>query len=417
MLGQVLDKLDAWVGKSFLLASLFPLLIFFAANALTLQFLTPTLAQHAADYFKGGTYGPINATVTCIAAAAAVAYVTDPFAAVMTRLLEGAYFPSSIAGLLATDQVRKVRALENAIQNAGILGGKLETYREELTRELSAADAEGVAIGAMRKPWLVAKAQRQIDALQSKRETLRPMDVDELKAAVGVLQEALKENCADVDRLADGATHKEKRYSRQLRQLFVAMRELVDYAFKKAASEYSLKLYEKEMNFPAIEAPTEFGNHSAALRGFFEQRFQMDFDFFWPIVQLVSQGDDKAMNVLTQIKQRLDFCIRILMYTIIFTAIWLAVGAFVAENELTVFLIGTGGLVFAALWLEIIQTSFRALSELMRSIVIVKRFDVLKQLHLPLPTTWTQEQQIWRQITEQLVWGSKIEIAYQHPDK
>jgi hypothetical protein len=76
MFGQVLDKLDTWVGRSFLLASFFPFLIFLGANALMGQVMTPELTKYVMSSFSD--YGPISGLAVWIAAAAAVAYVTDP---------------------------------------------------------------------------------------------------------------------------------------------------------------------------------------------------------------------------------------------------------------------------------------------------------------------------------------------------
>jgi hypothetical protein len=102
----------------------------------------------------------------------------------------------------------------------------------------------------------------------------------------------------------------------------------------------------------------------------------------------------------------------------VFTATWLAVGAMTADRELTVLLIGTGGFVIVGLWVEIVHSNFRSLSEMIRSIVIVKRFDVLEQLHQPLPESWEEEKKLWDQITTQLLWGSDdAKIKYQHTDK
>jgi hypothetical protein len=418
MFGQVLDKLATWVGRPFLLASFFPFLIFLAANAVMAQFLTPGVARSLVDYFKGGVYGPVSATVTCLAAAAAFAYITDPLVAVMTSFLEGAYFPPRVAGWLATDQTKRARDLDENIQRNAEMRGDLAKYKKQLSKELDAANETGLAIGAMRDLTLIVKAQKAIDALARKQSTLKPIGRDELRTAAAKLQLALQNNCMGRHWLAQGATGKEKRYSDKLFQLFSSMISLADYAHKNAVNEYSLKVQEKQMSFALIERPTKFGNYSAALRDFFDERFQFDFDFFWPIVKIVSQSDQKTMDALTDVQQKLEFSIRILLYTIVFTATWLAVGAMTADRELTVLLIGTGGFVIVGLWVEIVHSNFRSLSEMIRSIVIVKRFDVLEQLHQPLPESWEEEKKLWDQITTQLLWGSDdAKIKYQHTDK
>lgn len=416
MLGQVLDKLDAWVGRSFLIASFFPFLIFLAANAVTAQLITPDIAQYVVSYFAGGIYGPISATVTCLAAAAAVAYVTDPVVGLMSRFLEGAYFPRPISDWLATDQTKRIRDLEDATQLAGRTAARLEDYKKQLPAQLRAANDIGVSIGAILKPELIQAAQSRIAPLERKQSRQQPIDLGELKTAAAALQDALKENCADSEQLAPGSNEQDERNSENLYRLFNSLLGLAEYAHLKIVNEYSRNVHEKQMNFAAMELPTEFGNHAAALRAFFENRFQFDFDFFWPIVQLVLQGDQSTMDRLNNNRQKLDFCVRILLYTIVFTATWLAIATFVGR-ELAVGLIGTAGFLISILWLQIIHSNYRALSELVRSIVIVKRFDVMKALHQRLPANWAEEKQMWKKVTTQLLWGSDAVIDYQHPDK
>ena len=176
---------------------------------------------------------------------------------------------------------------------------------------------------------------------------------------------------------------------------------------------------ERDTAFSIDELPsTEFGNQAAALRSFFQKRFKLDFEFFWPIVQTVLQADQKTVEVLVNAKQKLDFCIRVFLYTIVFTATWLVIMPFTAEWKLAVPLLGTCGFAAAAVWLEIIHASYRSFSEQVRSIVILKRFEVLKGLHYQLPGSWEEEKKTWDRITNQLRWGACEEpITYQHPEK
>ena len=105
------------------------------------------------------------------------------------------------------------------------------------------------------------------------------------------------------------------------------------------------------------------------------------------------------------------------MFTVVFTALWLVVGAFVAESVYTVPVIGGVGFLATMLWLELVHENYKSFAELVRSVIILKRFDVLKTLHYPPPATWADEKQTWDQISTQLRWGSEVAVSYQHPDK
>ena len=77
-------------------------------------------------------------------------------------------------------------------------------------------------------------------------------------------------------------------------------------------------------------------------------------------------------------------------------------------------LIGTLGFVACAAWLEIVGASYRSFAELVREIIVLKQFDVLTALRLPLPATWEEEKDIWQRSAYQLKWGSKCTISYAH---
>jgi len=344
MFGQVLDKLDAWVGRSFLLASFFPFLIFLAANAMMAQFMTPDAAKYAISYFEGGVYGPINTTVTCLAAAAAFAYVTDPLSVVMTRFLEGAYFPPRVAAWLATDQTKKVRDLEEGYSAPGKMRAEIVAYKKRMTAELKAANDSGVAIGDIRDPTLIGNAQDEIAKLEQKQDMQQPILLGELETAAVALQAALAKNCADTDRLAAGATESDKNNSQKLRHLFTSMVRTVDYAHKKIVNNYSLTVYEKQMNFPPIELPTEFGNHAAALRSLISTSFG-------PSYRLSCRAIKKRWTRLPMQAEARLLHQDILIHNRVHRN-WLIIAAVTAERELVVFLIGTAGFLIAALWLE-----------------------------------------------------------------
>jgi len=419
MFEQVLNKLDSWVGRSFLLASFFPLLIFVAANFIMAQVLAPDIAKDLIQYFSDNFYGPVSVAVACLIAIAALAYVTDPLVGTMTRFLEGAYFPSCVARWLATDQTRRVRDLQEEAQRSGGHRAALHFGRGKMLAELQAARDLGVAIGAMRKPSLIKKAKAEIGRLDEMQDQQLPILLHLLESAAAPLKEALTSNCADPTRLVEGRTQDDEEQSRILSSIYLSMLRLIDYAQRKAINENSVIADERDTAFSIDELPsTEFGNQAAASRSFFQKRFKLDFEFFWPIVQTVLQADQKTVEVLVNAKQKLDFCIRIFLYTIVFTATWLVIMPFTAEWKLAVPLLGTCGFAAAAVWLEIIHASYRSFSEQVRSIVILKRFEVLKGLHYQLPASWEEEKKMWDRITNQLRWGECEEpIAYQHPEK
>jgi uncharacterized Tic20 family protein len=416
MFGQLLEKLDSWVGRSFVLSSFFPLLIFLFANATMALWVIPEASRPVISYIVSSSFGPISILAAFLVAAATLAYVTDPLVDLLTRLLEGDFLPPTIAGWLATDQTKQVQELDENEQRIGRLRAEIFLKKGTITDALSHARARGVAIGAMRNPPLIGVAKTLIDALNAKRDRQQVICVQELEAAARSLADALASNCADEGSMLPGASAPEVTASRTLHLLHSSMRQLIEYAQKKAANDYSRAYDERQQRSALHELPsTRLGNEAAALRSFFDIRFQFNFDFVWPLVLLVLRNDQKATEAIANSKQKLDFCIRLLMYTVLFTVFWLIACAIAVDSELIVIAVGTGGLVLAALWLAILHATYRSFAELVRSIVILKRFDVLTALHQPLPRTWLEEKETWKHISTQLQWGSDADVVYEHP--
>jgi hypothetical protein len=424
MFAQIFDRLDTWVGRSFLLASFFPFLIFIAANVAMLQFMVPDAAKRVESYFSGSIFGSINATGLGIAAVAALAYITDPLVGVMTKFLEGTYLPQRFAGWLASDQAKIADDLDHKTEDLGNKLADIKRDKDKILNELRTARDIGVAVGAMRNIDLITAPKTKIEELEQKRSRQQLIVVAELEKVAESLKSALKENCLDEDQLATDESEAFTKASRELSSLFVMMRRLIEYAENKASAERSEIIERRNRSFAAPHemAATEFGNLAAALRGFCDKTFSFDFEFFWPVAQSVIQSDEKTTAALVNAKQKLDFCIRTLMFTIIFTALWLVVAPFTAESIYTVPTIGTAGFLAATVWLKFVHTNYASFAELVRSIIILKRFEVLKALHLDLPDKWADEKRTWEHVSRQLRWRSKIDpseidISYKHPDK
>ncbi|HTR85393.1 MAG TPA: hypothetical protein VMI56_13005 [Reyranella sp.] len=431
MFGTVLDKLDKWVGGSFLLASFFPFLIFLGANALMGQLLMPEAMKKVSATF--GEFGPVSGIAVWLAAAAAIAYLTDPLVGKLMDILEGTWIPDRIAQWLSTDQTPRLRALENEEQEIGTSLDELDNYPKLLDREIEGAKAEGVATHEQAQPKLIDDAEKMLGKLALDMTAQRPVALDKVKQAAASLQAALKANCVVAAELRpeDPKTVEEqKARCARAEAMIELLNRLIAYTTAKLNDRRARVIYEQQLDFGSLAteggenwiplvAPTQFGNKVEAQASFVGSRFKFDFRFFWPIFQLVvAQGDQKTTDALTNAKQKLDFCVRILLYTIVFTAIWMAViGIWRGDVAWLILVVGTVGAVLTLLWMETVDANYRSMSELIRGVVILKRFEVLKALHLQLPADWKSEQHLWASLNAQLMWGSQTPITYQHSDK
>jgi hypothetical protein len=422
MFGQVLDKLDAWFGRSFLLASYFPWLIFAAANVVMAQLMTPELVSWAVSPFSASAYANISGVLVALTAIAGLAYVTDPLIRPMTNFLEGVYFPRIVRQWLATEQSRIARDLAAKESAAGEERVNIAKVYERLPKEIEEARRRGVAIRAVADRKLVRAARAAMAPLLRLESRQAEIASAALFKGIDAVKAALARNCSDTDRL-EILNAKQKQWEqdqcRALNDLYEASLRLIEYAYVKWRGGQEGAVAERQSQLPASNiSATRFGNEAAALSSRFYDRLQLDFELFWPMMQLVLQSDQKVSDSVLGAKQQLEFCIRIFWLTILFAAIWFVVAALRSPWLYATPAIGTAGFAAAALWLEIVYGSYRSFAEQVFAVVALKRFELLEKLRLPLPVTWAEEKTVWKNASAQLRWGAQtVEITYHHPDK
>jgi len=136
------------------------------------------------------------------------------------------------------------------------------------------------------------------------------------------------------------------------------------------------------------------------------------------VLSIITSGDKSTGDALIAAQQQLDFAIRTFLFVIVFTMTWIFIATAEARSILVVPIIATAGLAATWLMLEVVQASFLSFGETIRAICILKRFDVLKALHLNLPGDWKEEKALWENVNGQLQWGAAdATIKYKHEDK
>lgn len=426
MFGSVLEKLDGWFGKSFVVASLLPVLIFGGANALMAQFVFPQALTDTLAYFSTWPFAPLEATAALLIICAIVAYATDPWVRLTMNVLRGVNWPTSVAALGIADENAKLRALDEDKRGKGELSARLTKPKcDELISKLIDARLRGIAIGVIGMPAKIQDAERRVRAIERLRDRGETIDLPALDQAVGALAEALESNCADRDKLLvidlrSEGSGVEAAQCERLDALYRNLKGLIEYARKHAESEWTAAVNWRNSRMPQKNvAPTELGNKYAALNDYLDEIFNIDIDFFLPIIRMIVTKDKETSDMLASAQQRLDFAARTLVLVILFAIIWLVAVVVTLKSVAAVALVGSGGLIVGALVVEVIKASFDSYSETVRAVCILKRFEVLTALHMKLPGNWAAEQRLWKSINEQLQWNSPKpnEIDYEHPDK
>lgn len=423
MFSSILDKLDGWFGKSFVVASLLPVLLFGGANILMARFVFPQTSQDALAYFAKWPFAPLDFTASFLIVCAIVAYLTEPWVRFTLNGLRGDNWPKGLAALGVADESAKLRALDETKRERGELKAGLNKFKgDEPEVKLIDARQQGVAVGAISQPAKIEAAKLAAEAIARLRDRGEIIDVRTLEQAVDVVAKALERNCADKDALVvvEPRSYVEVGQCEELNGLYRSLLAAIDYAMKRADFEWTAAVNRRNSRMPRGNvAPTELGNKYAALNDYLYEIFTIDIDFFLPIIRMILIKDKDVSELLESAQRRLDFAARTLVLVIVFTITWLIAVACAPKSIIAVAVVGSAGAVVAVLGVEIIKTSFDRYSEAIRAICILKRFEVLTALHMKLPANWSAERSLWKSVNEQLQWGSAApsEIEYEHTPK
>jgi hypothetical protein len=429
MFGSFLDKLDNWVGRNFIVGSYLPFLVFATANVSMAQVFFPDQLKLVFRRVQISDIGPLDATFAFLAISAILAYVTGPLVDLMSNMLRGRYWPLSarMKRWLVAEQGARDDELAGEVRRTA--DASLESNRQdELTKRLKVARQVGETLGAATAVDAINAAKASIEPLRLKRARREGVPASEVDSAVKAMEAALRANCwnhAKLVRLGlddDDAVKVEVENSDRLFRLYTDTINLIAYANEHAEIEYTAALNRRQIEFSRSDVyPTKFGNRYAALMYYFDSRFNIDLDFFLPVLKSVVQPDKDAADFLAKAQQQVEFAIRTFVFILVFTATWLALTAIHPGSYLVVPIVGSLGFVGLLSALAIIHASFASFGDAVRALCILKRFEILKALHMPLPANWGEEKSTWKIINYQLQWGRPFEpdydkaLGYQHP--
>jgi hypothetical protein len=417
MVSQVLDKLDSWLGRSFVLARYFPWLLFAAANLLIASLEFPEVRVFvSSEYNHLGSSDKVVDIVLVLSAVAVVAYTMSPIMQLVTRLLEGQHLWRWVAEPLLLRRALEMQSIaerrEKLFQDrAGI--EKTEEIREWLADKRAAGERYGTITD-----WpAVIAAKDAIEELRVRRYLNQPIMAGELAVAMQALGDALQKNCADLTSLRVPVSKAIYDQAVQLDKLHgEASKSLAPYAIDIAQNRERRALDVHDKLFASAElAPTRLGNDVAALRSYCDTRYGLDFDFFWPRLQLVIK-DEKLTAKLTTAKIQVEFSLLSLTLSALFVASWLITLGVVGHSLYSLGVVAAVGPPLIIMWLWLVHESYSAYSELVRGTIDVSRFDLLQALRRPLPATTEAEKKVWEQTARLLVLDEHdVEIAFQHP--
>jgi len=423
MFGQVLDKLNSWLGLAFLLSRFMPCLLFAVVNLLIGCIDSPRLRGFVATEYAGAASSKAVDIVVFLLVVAVFAYAISPVVQFISRWLEGSGLPRWIEDPLLRLQARERDDLQ---ARAATLAGRRVRFptTKDVEERLKRCRAAGRKLEAIGAPDLIVRAEDLIKGIRELRSRNQSADPDTFNATVTALAEALRGNCAEPsfvkcrDDAPAGQYRLDVERSRKLDALHREMWEtltpyVIDIAERTEASQWE----ERSRRFAETAlAPTRIGNDVAELRSYCETRYELQFDFFWPRLQLAIQKNEKLSTALANAKMQVDFSVLSLALTVATVMIWLCVLLAVGQSLWTLLAIVAVMPPLAWSLMGLVHASYSAFSELARSAIDISRLDLLQQLHMPLPPTADAEKQLWKALARWLMLNEPgVDLDFSHP--
>lgn len=414
MFGQVLDKLDSYFGRAFLLSRYAPWLLALLANVVILTLEFPHLGL---ALLKLATQMDASGGVSLFLVLMAlwvVAYATSPVMQFVVGFLEGRHMPAWLQRLLILAHAWRREELDQTIDANFQRLADSQSF-DELLRELTDARQVGSARRKIGDAALVEKAAAQVETLNEAWRAGQPIDQAQLQRVVHTLANALRANCADAAVFLDAA------YGQVAARLHEQHRlmgdRLVPYAQAMAEDLDGRAAAERHRRFASeLLAPTALGNEALALKSYCATRYGIDFDFFWPRFLLLARNDAKLSDALATAKIQLDFSIAALTLSALTVAAWafylVCWGRSIPAAALVV---GLGPLA-VYMWLGIVHAAYAEFADVVRSAIDLRRFDVLAALRQTLPASSHDEPRCWEAAQRLGLFGERrSNAALRHP--
>lgn len=405
MLTTFLDRLGSLVSRQFVVAYFVPALVFGLLNALLLGWQVKAFREWAPSQFEGfrGLYA-----VPVLIGLSVVAYLLFSVNVYLRQVLEGRRLvPDVLVKRFAAGERMRHDRIARTYEEARNEFYAILDARPDWRRKLIAAADAG-----HRQPQPGARyaednrAATDLAKLVRKSWQAQPISSADIQKAVASMKEVL----VTIDR---GAERPDAvRLARDYHEMLV----LFDYAERTWDARRIAALNQLQTEFGLDDPrPTRMGNVAAALESYAQTRYRMNLDTFWNRMQPALQANEKFYGVLIDAKTQLDFLVTSCWLSMLTAAGWLCVIPWLRFSwtfYLTVALLAPA---LARLFYQLAVENYLVFSDIVKSAVDLFRFQLLKSLHLPLPTGIREEQALWALLQKLSTFGEEgLEISYQH---
>lgn len=420
MFGQVLDKLDSYFGRAFLLSRYVPWLVCIAINGMLVAIEFPAWRSSLRELLTD-----LMSLLTLLLSIGVLAYATSPTVQFATRFLEGSAMPDWLRRLLALSHAWRRDALDGIDRKSQKNSAEAKSLKE-LLLDIRSARAEGARLRAIYDPRLLDDAEQAVTKLMRARQLIDRIDLPDFTRAVDVLRAALRKNCAEASLLTNVA---DVPMAERLDSIYELMYDkLAPYVSALAERDDQVAATERSNRFASqVLAPTGLGNEAAALRDYCSTRYGIDFDFFWPRFLMVVRNDAKVSESLSSAKIQLDFSVLMLVLSSATFIGWFGYLILIAFDSVghpgldahsvgaAILVLGLGPLAVYA-WLGIVHAAYLDFAEVVRNAIDLRRFDVLVGLRQALPASTSDERRCWEAVQQLALFDEhESNVSLRHP--
>lgn len=403
MLGTLLDRLQGFLGKAYFLAGFLPMVVFLTLNALLAAAVFPDAAARLQELTRLDA-GNLLTWLGLLLLAYVLGLLVWSLNPTIRRFLEGGHLPRWVRRHLVRLHERELIALLGQRRQLIVALFDLRQVTQGPDRwaaQLVAARREGKERPAKDVSSELKVASRE---LQRRRDRLEVLGLADLRPLFELLKDELAANPAD--------------QVRELDQMQVDFVELLEFVHQSAEAAYTELNSELGIRFPknvARVGPTRLANQAEVQREYGLRRYGLDIELYWLRLQKIARGDDRFFPLLEDAKTQLDFSVTTVALLTLLTVVWGLLSLLYASTASLFLVLAVLGPLSIWLFSHVVNQSYRAFSEAVRSAVDLYRFDLLRALHLPLPPDSAKEKLLWAGLMKRTAGDPAQALGYLHP--
>jgi hypothetical protein len=154
-------------------------------------------------------------------------------------------------------------------------------------------------------------------------------------------------------------------------------------------------------------------NLSEVHREYGIQHYKLDIEFFWIRLLKVIKSDADLYPILDGTKNQLDYSVIMTVLIGITTVLWMSMTYWCCASVVPFVVVCVAGVLLTRMFYSITVQNYRSFVEAVRSALDLHRFELLKALHVGLPSNSVQEKAIWEKI---YLWRDSNPVEFVHED-